>query len=141
MATHESVIGNLTAVAEIHPLGDRLKVLPLRPPEKSAGGIVLPEASEARDRPLEGLVLAVGRGRQLESGAVVPLECQVGDVVQFGKYSGIYTSDEVVGFDVLLMREDEALGRKLAETLPRITHAPGHHRHIAGDPRCEVCRG
>lgn len=125
----------------IHPLGDRLKVLPLRPPEKTEGGIIMPETSQVRERPMEGIVLSVGRGRQLETGGVVPLECEPGDVVQFGRYAGIYVHDDLVGHDILLMREDEALGRKLAEELPRVSHGAGHQRHVAGDPRCDVCRG
>ena len=61
--------------AELLPLGDRLKVLPLRPPQATKSGILMPESSQARDKPLSGLVLAIGRGRTLETGAIVPLEC------------------------------------------------------------------
>lgn len=125
---------------EIRPLGDRLKVLPLVPREKTAGGIVMPEASDARDRPMEGVVLAVGRGRLLDSGALVPLECQTGDVVQFGKFAGIHVFDEQVGYDVLLMREDEALGRKLRGDLDMTRHGTLDSYHVPGDPRCSTCR-
>lgn len=111
---------------EIHPLGDRLKVLPLRPPSITKGGIVMPEMTEERERPKEGLVLSVGRGKTLETGAIVTLESEVGDVVQFGKYAGIVVFDEEVGHDVLLMREDEALGRKLAKDVGA---------EVVGDPR------
>jgi chaperonin GroES len=115
-------------MATIYPLGDRLKVLPLRRPESTRGGILMPETSEERERPKEGIVLAVGVGRCGEyDGAVrYPLECEVGDVVQFGKYAGIVVFDDEVGFDVLLMREDEALGRKRRDELPA---------EIEGDPR------
>jgi len=111
-------------VAEIHPLGDRIKVLPLLPQDKSKGGIIIPEA--AKDRPVEGLVLAVGRGKLLESGAIVPIEVEVGDVVQFGRYAGIHVPDEDLGLDIILMRDEECLGRKLKSEL---THP------LPGDPR------
>lgn len=113
-------------MAEIHPFGDRLKVLPLRPAAMTKGGILMPQMTEERERPKEGLVLKVGRGRILETGAVVALESNVGDVVQFGKYAGVVVFDEEIGHDVLLMREDEALGRKLAKDVGT---------EVAGDPR------
>ena len=113
--------------ATIYPLGDRLKILPLRPRELTAGGIVRPEM--VRDVPLEGLVLAVGRGRLLADGTVQPLECEVGDVVSFGKYAGIHIEDAGVGHDVILMREDEALGRRKRDELGA---------DIEGDPRCPI---
>lgn len=119
-------------MATIYPLGDRLKVLPLRMPETTKGGIVIPDAAEARQRPQHGVVLGAGRGKTLESGAVVPLECEPGDVVAFGKYAGIVVFDELVGFDVLLMREDEALGRQRRDELPVV---------LAGDPRLEAVGG
>lgn len=125
---------------EILPLGDRLKVLPLVPRATTRNGILMPEATAERERPMEGVVLALGRGRALESGAVVPLECQLGDVVQFGKYAGIHVFDEAVGHDVLLMREDEALGRKLVSSVNRVHHDDYPTLHVAGDPRCATCR-
>lgn len=126
--------------AMVFPLGDRLKVLPLKPAEATAAGIVMPEASEQRDRPLAGIVLAVGRGRRTETGVLIELECEEGDVVHFGRYAGIYVFDEVIGQDVLLMREDEALGRQHADDLERVTHDGYTARHIPGDPRCAQCR-
>src|SRR5262245_57858618 len=126
--------------AMVYPLGDRLKVLPLKPAEATAAGIVMPEASESRDRPLSGLVLAVGRGRETTAGLVVELECEEGDVVHFGKYAGIYVFDESLGQDVILMREDEALGRQMARDIELVLHDGYHVRHVPGDPRCEQCR-
>ena len=126
--------------ASIHPLGDRLKVLPLKPAEATQGGILMPEASEGRDRPLEGIVLAVGRGREFDNGRLVALECQIGDVVQFGKYAGIFVFDAAVGHDVILMREDEALGRKLERDITFVVHVGYARPHVPGDPRCERCR-
>lgn len=122
---------------EIRPLGDRLKVLPLTPRAMTRGGILMPEASEARDRPMEGLVLAVGRGRAIDSGMLVELECVVGDVVAFSKYAGIVVYDEAVGHDVLLMREDEALGRR---AVAFTSHEAWPIAHVPGDPRCPICR-
>jgi len=127
-------------MATVYPLGDRLKVLPLTPAEATPSGIVIPEASESRDRPLEGIVLALGRGRERDNGVLLPLECRVGDVVQFGKYAGIYIWDSEVGHDVILMREDEALGRSLAGDIARIMHTGYPLPHIPGDPRCQQCR-
>lgn len=113
-------------MATIYPLGDRLKVLALLAPDTTRGGIVIPDAAEVRQRPQHGVVLEVGRGKTLETGAVVPLECEPGDVVAFGKYAGIIVFDEAIGHDVLLMREDEALGRQKRDELPAT---------LPGDPR------
>lgn len=118
-------------MATIYPLGDRLKVLALLAPDVTKGGIVIPDAAEVRQRPQHGVVLEVGRGRTLESGAVVPLECEPGDVVAFGKYAGIVVFDAELGLDVLLMREDEALGRQKRGELPAA---------LPGDPRLVEAR-
>jgi chaperonin GroES len=126
--------------AVIHPLGDRLKVLPLVPAEATSGGIVMPETTEARDRPLEGLVLAVGRGADDVRGVTLPLECEVGDIVVFGRYAGIYIHDRVIEQDVLLMREDEALGRIFRLDVELVRHETCDFEHVPGDPRCLQCR-
>jgi len=87
-------------------------------------------------------VLATGRGRLLDNGAVMTLECEPGDVVQFGKYAGIYVFDSSIGQDVILMREDEALGRKLRVdvVMAWVSHQGYALPHVPGDPRCEQCR-
>jgi len=126
--------------ATVYPLGDRLKVLPLRPAEATAAGIVMPETSDVRERPLAGIVLAVGRGRETDNGYVVELECEEGDVVHFGRYAGIYVYDESIEQDVILMREDEALGRQRFQDLELVNHDGYAARHVPGDPRCEQCR-
>jgi len=126
--------------ATVYPLGDRLKVLPLRPAEATAAGIVMPETSDARDRPLAGIVLAVGRGQRTDNGYLIELECEEGDVVHFGKYAGIYIHDDSIGQDVILMREDEALGRSMAQDLELVMHDGYNVRHVPGDPRCKQCR-
>ena len=89
----------------LHPLGDRLIVKALEAEEKSRGGIVLPDA--AKERPQEGKVLAVGKGKLLEDGTVKSLEVKTGDRVLFGKYAG--TEVKVEGDDVLILREDDIL--------------------------------
>ncbi len=91
---------------EIKPLADRIVVKPLEAEEKSKGGIVLPET--AKEKPQEGKVVAVGKGKVLNNGQVHPLELKVGDRILYGKYSGneINTKD---GDELLIMREDDVL--------------------------------
>ena len=90
----------------IQPLGDRILVKPLEAEEKTKGGIVLPDT--AKEKPQEGKVVAVGKGKVLESGKVQEMEVKVGDKVLYGKYSGteISTKD---GEDYLIMREEDIL--------------------------------
>lgn len=126
---------------ELTPIGDRLKVLPLRPPATTKGGLYLPETSSARERPQQGLVLAAGRGHVVGT-RLVPLECDKGDVVAFGSYAGVSVSDGN-GLDVLLMRESEVLGRKPARQLAKDTDEWVIHndvKHLIGDPRCTRCQ-
>ena len=89
----------------LKPLGDRIIVKVLEAEEKTKGGIVLPDT--AKEKPQQGEVIAVGTGRTLDNGKVVPLEVKKGDKILFGKYSG----DEVkVGVeDYLIMRESDVL--------------------------------
>ena len=91
---------------EIKPLGDRIVVKPLEAENKSKGGIVLPDT--AKEKPQEGEVMAVGRGKGLENGTVRAPEVKVGDKVLYGKYSGneITTKD---GQELLIMREEDIL--------------------------------
>ena len=72
----------------------------------SPGGIVLP--GSATEKPVQGEILAVGKGKILENGDVRPLDVQVGDTVLFGKYSG--TEVKVNGEDLLVMREEDIMG-------------------------------
>jgi chaperonin GroES len=90
----------------IQPLGDRVVVKPLEAEAKTKGGIVLPDT--AKEKPQEGKVVAVGKGKVLDSGSVQPLEVKVGDKVLYGKYSGneITTKD---GDELLIMREEDIL--------------------------------
>ena len=91
---------------EIKPLGERVVVQPLEAENKTKGGIVLPDT--AKEKPQEGKVVAVGKGKVLDSGTVQPLEVKVGDKVLYGKYSGneITTKE---GEELLIMREEDIL--------------------------------
>lgn len=89
----------------IQPLGDRVLVKLMAEEEKSPGGIILPDT--AKEKPQEGKVVAVGKGRLLEDGTVRPLEIKVGDTVLFAKYSGTEVNHEEKEFTIL--REDDIL--------------------------------
>ncbi len=91
---------------DIKPLGDRVVVKPLEAETKSKGGIVIPDS--AKEKPQEGKIVAVGKGKILESGNVQAPEVKVGDKVLYGKYSGneITTKD---GEELLIMREEDIL--------------------------------
>lgn len=91
--------------AKVKPLHDRIIVKRLEEEEKTAGGIIIPDA--AKEKPQEGMVVAVGSGRR-EDGKVVALDVKAGDKVLFGKYSG--TEIELGGEEHLIMREDDILG-------------------------------
>ena len=90
----------------IHPLGDRVLVKPLEAEAKSKGGIVIPDT--AKEKPQEGKVVAVGKGKVLENGTIQSPEVKVGDKVLYGKYSGneITTKE---GEELLIMREEDIL--------------------------------
>ena len=88
----------------IKPLGDRILVQPLEAEEKTKGGIVLPDT--AKEKPQEGKVIAVGKGKVLESGELRALEVKVGDRVLYGKYSGTQITTKN-GEQMLIMREDD----------------------------------
>lgn len=91
---------------EIKPLGDRIVVKPLEAETKSKGGIVLPDS--AKEKPQEAKVIAIGKGKMLESGTVQAPEVKVGDKVIFGKYSGNeFTTKD--GEELLILREDDIL--------------------------------
>ncbi len=91
---------------KIRPLHDRILVKRLEEEEKTKGGIIIPDT--AKEKPIEGEVIAVGNGRVLESGETRPLEVKVGDRILFGKYAG--TEIKIEGEEYLMMREDDVLG-------------------------------
>ena len=90
---------------KVRPLHDRLLVRRLEEKETARGGIIIPDT--AKEKPMEGKVLAVGSGRVLESGTKLALDVKVGDTILFGKYSG--TELKIDGEEVLMVREDEVL--------------------------------
>ncbi len=91
---------------KIRPLQDRLVVKRLAEEEKTKGGIIIPDA--AKEKPIEGEVIAVGNGKVMEDGKQRPLDVKKGDRVLFGKYSG--TEIKIDGVEHLILREDEVLG-------------------------------
>ena len=91
---------------KIRPLHDRILVQRLEEEEKTQGGIIIPDT--AKEKPIEGKVIAVGKGKILENGDVKPLEVKEGDKVLFGKYAG--TEVKIGGEEYLIMREDDILG-------------------------------
>lgn len=90
----------------IRPLHDRVLVRRMEEETTTAGGIVLP--GSATEKPNEGEVLAVGKGRILENGDVRPMDVKVGDKVMFGQYAG--TAVKVEGEELLMMREEDIMG-------------------------------
>ncbi|MDC0663846.1 co-chaperone GroES [Marinobacter sp. SS21] len=91
---------------KIRPLHDRVVVRRKEEEEKTAGGIVLP--GNAKEKPSQGEVIAVGNGRVLDNGETRPLAVKVGDVVVFGQYSG--NTVKVDGEDLLIMSESDIFG-------------------------------
>jgi chaperonin GroES len=91
---------------KIRPLGERILLKRVEEEQKSKGGILIPDT--AREKPQEGKVVAVGKGRFLKDGKLVPLEVKKGDRVLFGKYSG--SEVKFVGEEHLIVREDDILG-------------------------------
>ncbi|MDD3553421.1 MAG: co-chaperone GroES [Deltaproteobacteria bacterium] len=91
---------------KIRPLNDRILVKRLEEKEVTKGGIIIPDT--AKEKPIEGKVVAVGKGKMLENGSVKPLDVKEGDRILFGKYSG--TEIKIEGEEFLMMREDDVLG-------------------------------
>ena len=91
---------------KIRPLHDRILVQRLEEEEKTKGGIIIPDT--AKEKPIEGKVVAVGNGKVLENGEVRALEVKEGDRVLFSKYAG--TDIKIEGEEYLIMREDDILG-------------------------------
>jgi chaperonin GroES len=91
---------------KIQPLGDHVLIKPLEAEEKTKGGILLPDT--AKERPQEGEVIAVGKGRILENGTVQPLEVKVGDRVLYSKYAGTEINTKE-GEEFLIIKEEDIL--------------------------------
>jgi len=91
---------------KIRPLQDRIIVKRIQEEEKTKGGIIIPDS--AKEKPIEGKVIAAGNGKVLEDGKVRPLDIKAGDRVLFSKYAG--TEIKLDGDEVLIMREEDILG-------------------------------
>ncbi|MBI5884363.1 MAG: co-chaperone GroES [Elusimicrobia bacterium] len=91
---------------KIHPLGDRVLVKPVEAKETKRGGIIIPET--AKEKPQEGKIIAVGKGKVTEDGKTLPMEVKPGDRILYGKYSGneLKIDDE----DYLIIHQDDILG-------------------------------
>ena len=91
---------------KIRPLQDRVIVQRVQEEERTKGGIIIPDT--AKEKPQEGKVVAVGKGKVNDDGKVTPLDVKVGDRILFGKYSG--SDIKLDGEEFLIMREDDILG-------------------------------
>src|SRR6266850_5237908 len=96
--------GNL--IMKIRPLHDRVIVKRIEEERKSAGGIVIPDT--AAEKPEQGEIVAVGKGKKDDNGELIPIDVKVGDRVLFGKYSG--QTVKVKGDELLVMREEDIMG-------------------------------
>ena len=91
---------------KLRPLGDRILVKRIKEEEKTKGGIIIPDT--AQEKPQEGKVVAVGKGKVADDGKLVPPEVKAGDKILFGKYSG--SEIKLEGDDLIVLREDDILG-------------------------------
>lgn len=88
---------------DIKPLHDRILVKPSEAEEKTASGIIIPDT--AKEKPMKGEIIAIGKGKQTDEGKLIPLEVKVGDKVLYGKYSG--TEITIENNEYLIMRESD----------------------------------
>ncbi|HXR96466.1 MAG TPA: co-chaperone GroES [Terriglobales bacterium] len=93
-------------MAKVRPLHDRLLVKRVEEGETIRGGIIIPDS--AKEKPQEGKVVAVGKGKVTDEGKVLPMDVKEGDHILFGKYSG--SEIKLDGEDLLILREEEVLG-------------------------------
>jgi chaperonin GroES len=93
----------IMAKINLKPLGDRVIVKPMEAEEKTKGGIILPDT--AKEKPIEGTIVAAGPGKVADDGKLIKMEVKVGDKVLYGKYSG--TEVTVEGEEYLIMRESD----------------------------------
>ena len=91
---------------KFRPLDDRVVVQRMESEEKTAGGIIIPDT--AKEKPMEGKIIAVGAGARDETGKIQPLDVKTGDSVLFGKWSG--TEVKIDGEDYLIMKESDIMG-------------------------------
>src|SRR6201997_1783745 len=106
-------------MAKFTPLHDRILVRRIEEGETTRGGIIIPDS--AKDKPQEGEVVSVGKGKSNEEGKVFPLDVKAGDRILFGKYSG--TDIKIDGEEFLIMREEEVLGILEGAAKPAAAHS------------------
>ena len=95
-----------TKTLKVKPLGDRVIIKPMPQEEKTKGGVILPDT--AKEKPQQGEVVAVGKGRITDDGKKIEMEVKAGDKVLYGKYSG--TEIKIEGDEYLIVKESEILG-------------------------------
>ncbi|HTT76356.1 MAG TPA: co-chaperone GroES [Candidatus Binataceae bacterium] len=93
-------------MSKIRPLGDRILVKRIQEEEKTKGGIIIPDT--AKEKPQEGMVVAVGKGKTTEDGKLLTPDVKAGDRILFGKYAG--SEVKIEGEEHLILREDDILG-------------------------------
>ena len=93
-------------IMKVKPLQDRVLVKRIEEEKKTKGGIIIPDS--AKEKPQEGVIVAVGKGRVLEDGKVAPLDVKAGDRILFQKYAG--TEIKIEDVEHLIMREDDIMG-------------------------------
>lgn len=91
---------------KFRPLRDRVAIRRIKEDSQSKGGIIIPET--AREKPLEGEVVAVGPGRRDEAGKLIPVDVRIGETILFGKWSG--TEVKIDGEDLLIIQESDIMG-------------------------------
>ena len=92
---------------KLRPLQDRIIVERIEEETTTAGGIIIPD-TVSKEKPQEGKIIAVGKGKMNDDGKLIPMDVKVGDLVLFGKYAG--SEVKVDGVEYLIMREDDILG-------------------------------
>jgi chaperonin GroES len=96
----------MLSIMKLRPLGDRILVKRIKEEEKTKGGIIIPDT--AKEKPQEGKVVAVGKGKVSDDGKLIAPEVRAGDKILFGKYSG--SEIKLEGDDLIVLREDDILG-------------------------------
>jgi chaperonin GroES len=93
---------------KLKPLADRVVIKPLPKEEVTKSGIVLPDT--AKEKPMEGTIIAVGPGNKNEEGKIIPLDVKVGDIVVYAKYAGTEIKED--GEELIILRESDILAKK-----------------------------
>ena len=99
-------MADIATKIKIQPLGDRVIIKAVEPKEVKKGGIIIPDT--AKEKPQEGEIVAVGKGRTTEDGKLIPMEIKTGDIVLYGKYSG--TEIKINDVEYLIMKEEDVFG-------------------------------